>query len=386
YTVNAEHQRKISELTEVTSDMDNLLQGTQIGTIFLDRELKIRKFTPSIASAFHVLDQDIGRPIEHIAYNLDNPELLQDIETVIQGTEIVERKVKSRNGRPFFQRITPYLLPDGEIGGVILTFTDVTAIEEASREAERRAEDLERSNLELIEFAYAVSHDLQSPLRHINDHGRILAEEAKESLNDQARRSLSVMTKGATQLSSMIDALLAYSRIHTRGEPPELVDCHELLDEVKTQLKDQIEYDGATITHDTLPKVYADRNQLKTVFTHLIDNAMRYRRDEDPKIHIEVRRHEDEWQFSFEDNGMGMEPRCFDRIFVIFQRLYRDEEIPGEGVGLALCKRIVERHGGRIWLTSRPGRGSTFYFTLASEEVGQPVQNRLTLPSRKTPR
>lgn len=386
YTVNAEHQRKISELTEVTSDMDNLLQGTQIGTIFLDRELKIRKFTPSIASAFHVLEQDVGRPIEHIAYNLDNPELMQDIETVINGTEIVERKVRSKNGRPFFQRITPYALPDGEIGGVILTFTDVTAIEEASREAERRAEELERSNLELVEFAYAVSHDLRSPLRHINDHGRILVEEAEAQLNEQAKRSLNVITNGASQLSSMIDALLAYSRVHTRGEPPEVVDCGELLEVVKEKLKDQIDCESATITHDALPKVMADRGQLQTVFTHLIDNAIRYRRDEDPKIHIEARKHEETWQFSFEDNGMGIEPRSFERIFVIFQRLYRDEQIPGEGVGLALCKRVVERHGGRIWLTSRPGRGSTFYFSLADEKLGQRIQSVPSLPSRRTPR
>ena len=165
YTVNAEHKQKIEELTQLTTDMDNLLKSTQIGTIFLDRESKIRMFTPAISSAFNVMSQDIGRPIDHIAYKLDNPNLLSEVSSVLTTEKPVSVEVKAGGGRVFLQRIQPYRKDDGEVDGIVLTLTDVTAL----REAEALV-SLTALTEELPSFAYAVSHDFQSPLRHIHEH------------------------------------------------------------------------------------------------------------------------------------------------------------------------------------------------------------------------
>ncbi|HZW34034.1 MAG TPA: ATP-binding protein, partial [Isosphaeraceae bacterium] len=169
---------------------------------------------------------------------------------------------------------------------------------------------------------------------------------------------------GATRMQALINDLLAYSRVGTRGKEFTLTDCTAVLERVLGDMGPTISEAGAIVTYDPLPTVMADGSQLGQVFQNLIGNAIKYRREEPPRIHVAARRVADEWIFSVADNGIGIEPQYFERIFVLFQRLHGKGEYPGTGIGLAICKKIVERHGGRIWVESEPGKGSTFFFTL----------------------
>jgi light-regulated signal transduction histidine kinase (bacteriophytochrome) len=181
-------------------------------------------------------------------------------------------------------------------------------------------------------------------------------------------------------MKNLIDDLLAYSRIGTRGKALAPVDSGALLAQVLTDLQFAIEESRAKITYDPLPTVVADRSQLAQVFRNLVGNAFKFRSDQPPVVHISVARQEDDWVFSVHDNGIGIDPEYGERIFVIFQRLHNREEYPGTGIGLAICKKIVERHGGRIWVESEPGYGSIFHFTLPFRELVEPAPEEEGLP------
>ncbi|MCX7680945.1 MAG: GAF domain-containing protein [Anaerolineae bacterium] len=234
------------------------------------------------------------------------------------------------------------------------------------------AADLERSNRDLQQFAYVISHDLQEPLRMVASYLRLLEQRYQTELDSQAREFIGYAVDGAIRLQDMIKALLDLSRVETRGKEFAPTDCEALLARVLHDLHFAIEESGAVITHDPMPTVLADEAQLGQVFQNLIENAIKFRRqDEPPRIHVSAQRHLTDrkpggsgWLFSVRDNGIGIDPAQFERIFQIFQRLHTREEYPGTGIGLALCRRIVERHGGRMWVESQPGHGSTFYFTI----------------------
>lgn len=362
YTVNSEHKQKIEELTQLTSDMDNLLKSTEIGTIFLDQDLRIRMFTPAISAAFNVMEQDVGRPIDHIAYKLDSPNLLADVAKVLNTSESLEVEVQSSDGRVYLQRIQPYRNEHEHITGIVLTTTDITALKEAEQ-AQRTMMTLAQINEELPDFAYAVSHDLQAPLRHISQYSEML--QAAQSRNDSERiaKATKVIHDSAGMLRTMIDGLLAYSRINTRGRPLNRVALPDVVDDAIQDLSGSIEFHRADIQVDALPVVSGDREQLQTLFFHLLDNAIKYRGDNPPQILITAEEDDTHTKVTVADNGIGIEERHADRIFTIFKRLGYSEDVPGVGVGLALCKRIVLRHGGRIWLESTEN-GSRFCFTL----------------------
>jgi light-regulated signal transduction histidine kinase (bacteriophytochrome) len=224
-------------------------------------------------------------------------------------------------------------------------------------------DDLTRSNAELERFAYVASHDLQEPLRMVTSYLQLLVRRYRDQLDDDAIEFINYAVDGSTRMKTLINDLLAYSRVGTRGKEFQLVDCNEVLNRVLFTLQPAAEQANAEITHDSLPAILADEIQIEQLFQNLVGNALKFHGEQAPKIHIGVKKEDENWVFWVHDNGIGVDPQFFDRIFIIFQRLHNREQYQGTGIGLAISKRIVERHGGRIWIESEPGQGATFYFT-----------------------
>lgn len=224
--------------------------------------------------------------------------------------------------------------------------------------------ELARSNADLQQFAYVASHDLQEPLRMVASYTQLLARRYKGKLDSDADEFIGYAVDGASRMQRLINDLLDYSRVTSQGKVFEWVDCNGVLEEVLSNLRVAVEESRAVVTHDPLPTVRADGRQLGQLFQNLISNAIKFCGEEPPNVHVSAERRPGEWRFSVRDHGIGVDPQYAERIFVIFQRLHNREEYPGTGIGLAICKKIVERHGGRIWVVSQPGQEATFYFTL----------------------
>ncbi|MBN1675965.1 MAG: substrate-binding domain-containing protein [Kiritimatiellae bacterium] len=242
----------------------------------------------------------------------------------------------------------------------------------AAEQLEQAAAALKRSNEELQHFAYVASHDLQEPLRSIAGFIQLLAKRYSDKLDEDGREFIGFALAGAARLQRLINDLLQYSRVGTRGKPFAPLDCEKLFASVLDNLATVRADTRAAITHDPLPALRGDEVQLGQLFQNLLANAIKFRGQEPPAIHVCAREEEREWVFSVRDNGIGIDFEYLEKIFDIFQRLHSDKEYDGTGIGLAVCKKIVERHGGRIWAESEPGRGSSFLFTLAKNPADAP--------------
>jgi light-regulated signal transduction histidine kinase (bacteriophytochrome) len=245
---------------------------------------------------------------------------------------------------------------------------DITDRKLAEEELRQRTEELERSNSELEKFAYVASHDLQEPLRMVASYTQLLQQRYAGRLDSDADEFIAYAVDGATRMRTLINDLLAYSRVGTQASTLVMTDLEIVLDHVLQGLEAALADTGATVTHDPLPSVMCDPTQIGQVFQNLISNAAKFHGAEPPLIHVSARREGANWVFSVRDNGIGIDPQYFERIFVIFQRLQSRSDYAGTGIGLAICKRIINRHGGRIWVDSQPGAGSVFYFTLHADE------------------
>lgn len=246
------------------------------------------------------------------------------------------------------------------VGDLSFALHDID-LEERRQQAE---EALARSNAELKEYAYIISHDLQEPLRMITTYLQLLERRYRDQLDDQAHEFIDYAVEGATRMRGMVRGLLTYSVVDSQGQAPRPTDCEALLDQVLTEMEPAIEASNAEVTRDPLPQIHADATQLGTVFENLIENALTFRGEESPRIHISSQRRDGEWVFSVRDNGIGIEAEHTSQLFDIFRRLHTYQEYPGTGIGLPLCRKIIDRHGGKIWVESEPGEGSTFYFTM----------------------
>ena len=253
---------------------------------------------------------------------------------------------------------------NGRLKGLVVCSFDITKQRRAEEESRLTLADLERSNKELEQFAYVASHDLQEPLRMVSSYTQLLARRYQGQLDAAANEFIAYAVDGANRMQKLINDLLAYSRVGTRAKALAATDCTAVLDQALANLKAAIETSGAVVTHDPLPTVMHDNLLLVQLFQNLIGNAMKFHVEMPPRIHVSAGQKGDEWVFAVRDNGIGIDPQYAERIFTIFQRLHTREEYAGTGIGLAICKKIVERRGGRIWVESQPGRGSTFYFTI----------------------
>jgi signal transduction histidine kinase len=323
------------------------------------------------------------------------PEMVLDAKT---DPRSLASKFLRKNGLVSYLRVP--LMAKGEVLGVITFFTkeehrfsneevdyltalggqaaiaihnaqlyeDTTAskgeMEKANSTLNKQAVELARSNAELEQFAYVASHDLQEPLRMVASYTQLLAKRYKGRLDADADEFIGYAVDGVTRMQRLIQDLLAYSRVGTEGKDFEPTDCSAVLNQALANLKAAIEESGAAVTSDPLPTVMADGTQLGQLFQNLIGNAIKFRNQRPPLIHVSAKRDGKEWLFSIRDNSTGFDPQFAERIFVIFQRLHAKGDYPGTGIGLAICKKIVERHSGRIWAKSEPGQGSTFYFII----------------------
>lgn len=257
------------------------------------------------------------------------------------------------------------LLDHPFIEGIVVNTRDVTMQRQAEKKIERYAAELKRSNKELEQFAYVISHDLQEPARMVESYLKLLRRRYQGQLDDKADVFIDYAVDGAKRMQEMIAALLDLSRVETLGAAFTPTDVEAVLERTLRSLNKTIEDADAHVTHSPLPTVAADQAQLAQVFQNLIINAIKFQREGvPPRVHIAATPKDAMWVFSVADNGIGINPKQTDRIFQIFQRLHTREEYPGTGIGLALCKRIVERHSGQIWVESTPNKGSTFFFTL----------------------
>jgi len=241
---------------------------------------------------------------------------------------------------------------------------DITEREQAEKKLAQKMEELNRSNEDLEQFAYAASHDLQEPLRMVAAYTQLLAERYRGQLDENADKYIGYALEGATRMQVLIRDLLAFSRLDRNGTERSDTDCNSALEEALLNLQAAMQESGAAVTCDHLPVVAANRSQGIQLFQNLIGNAIKFRGKEAPVIRVSAGRPGDHWEFAVTDNGIGIAPEHKDIIFVIFRRLHAREEYAGNGVGLAICKKIVEHHGGRIWVESEPDKGSTFRFTL----------------------
>lgn len=326
-------------------------------------------------SCFTLLGYHSSELIGHSAYEWIHPDDIPGVENshravleVLGPFQLVYR-VRHKDGHYIWFETNAQAICHQETGEVVkiqAASRDISDRRRIEKELAQHTADLARSNADLEQFAYIASHDLQEPLRMVASYTQLLALRYPDKLDAQADKYIAYILDGATRMQQLIHDLLQYSRVGTHGKSFQLVDCNEIMRQAISNLKLAIRQSEARITGQNLPQVFGDKTQLLQLFQNLIANAIKYRGLQPPEVQIEARYREGEWLFSVQDNGIGIDPKHGDRIFQIFQRLHTREEYPGTGIGLAICKRIVERHRGHIWVESEPSRGAVFYFTLAN--------------------
>ena len=336
----------------------------RLGTLYLQSDLTAVYGTLRLAGAIAALVMAVSLLVAYL------------LSATLQGT--ISRPIlalaetaKSVSDRSDYSVRAPKLGGD-ELGLLTDAFNQMLSrIEDQDRARGQLITELEHSNKELEQFAYVASHDLQEPLRMVSSYTELLERRYGDKLDDKAREFIGYAVDGAVRMQRLINDLLEFSRVSTRGKALQPVDVTRVLGTVRANLSVAIQDAGALVTNDALPTVMADETQLVQLLQNLIGNAIKFRGRERPHVHVGAQATATEWVFAVRDNGIGIAPEYFERIFVIFQRLHARDEYPGTGIGLAVCRRILDRHGGRIWVESEPGHGSTFYFALPTRNGEQ---------------
>ena len=388
HTVNAEHQLKIKELIDLNDDLNNYFRNTSIGQILVDRKLIIRKFTPAATRQVNLIASDIGRSIVDISTNMKNLNFINEIKTVIQTGENVEKEIPMEEDKTYLMRIAPYIRQNNAKDGAVVNFFDISEIKRlnhileagyanlqiTSRELETSNYKLQMSNLDLLQFASVASHDLKEPLRKIQVFGNLLRDRTKEKLDKPESIYLEKMINASGRMESLIDNILILSRLSEVDKPHASVDLNEVVSQIIDDLEISIKDKGVKITVDPLPVAKGIAGQMHQLFQNLISNAIKFNQGH-PEIHIWQEALPDSMQEEFHiqvedylgiyirDNGIGFDDRFEQKIFGIFQRL-DPTNYKGTGIGLAIVKKIIDNHKGFIKACSRPGEGAVFIIAL----------------------
>lgn len=364
------HKSVENQLESSLSLLQATLESTADGILVVDMAGKIvsvnKKFMETWNIPQEVMDaQDDQKAIGYVLQQLmDPPGFLSKIEYLYSHPEQESYDtITFKDGRILERYSKPQVL-NGKIIGRVWSFRDTTERIHSEREIKLRAEQLARSNAELEQFAYVASHDLQEPLRTVSNFAELLERRHKDRLDPDALKLMGHIVNGVARMRELINDLLNYSRVGSEPREFESVETEAVLKEALENLALTIKETSAEISKDPLPAVNGDHRLLVALFQNLIGNALKFYNQKPPRIHISAGREPNGWIFSIKDNGIGIETEYLDRIFVIFQRLHKKQGYPGTGIGLAICKKIVERHQGRIWVESQPGQGSTFYFSI----------------------
>jgi two-component system CheB/CheR fusion protein len=486
-TVNGQLQEKVEKLDKANNDMANFLESTQIATLFLDCDLRVKLFTPALTRILNMIPSDVGRSFMDLSVNFSDCDLLSIIRTVIQNGATLESESRHANGQYYIVRVMPYKNPTGAVSGVVATFNDVTRLRRAEQQIRRLAvvvkdsndavilaefdgrihawnrgaqklygwseeealgmklsditpadrdrenaqvrrllmagetvvsfetqrrtkegrllevwltatllrdesghgemiatterdvterkneeqrlrhltQELGRSNEELKQITYIASHDLQEPLRMIGSFLTLLKDRYGTALDEKGHEYIQFAVGGAKRMAQLIHDLLDYSQIQRDSEQYVPVEMELVLEKALDNCREGIMGEGAAVTHTPLPMVKGNETQLVCLMQNLVSNAIKFHRpDVKPAVHVSAKLEAGFWLFQIQDNGIGISKEYADRIFRMFERLHTQDEYPGSGIGLAICKKIVEGYGGRIWFESEPGKGSTFFFTM----------------------
>lgn len=364
-----------AHLAAIVRSSRDIIIGTDLGRL-------IESFNPGAERTLgYAAEEVIGCHIsvlmpDGFSFELKDgyPDVLADVSTVE-----VELIGKSGNRIPVSLTISPVASNDGQLVGASLIARDMTDLKRAQDELKLSVERLKQSNDDLEQFAYVASHDLQEPLRMVSAYTQLIEKEYKGKLDERADRFIAYSVDGARRMKKLVDDLLTYSRIGTRGRLFELCSTEVVLQTTLDRLRLVVEESGGSVTSGRMPSVYADASQLEHVFQNLISNAIKFRREVPPIVHVSANRTGAFWEFRVEDNGIGLDEEQAPLIFQMFQRLHERRKYVGSGIGLAIAKRIIERHGGTIWVRSTPGEGSCFTFTLpvmADSDVQAPTPAR----------
>jgi PAS domain S-box-containing protein len=364
------------ELREAEERMRSIVDHVIDGIITIDERGTVESLNPAAQRLFgyaaaEVVGQNVKLLMPEPYHSEHDGYLLNYLRTgqakiIGIGREVVGRR---KDGSTFPMDLAVSAFHLGQRRYFTGIVRDISDRKKAELELRQAADELGRSNLDLEQFAYVASHDLQEPLRAVAGCVQVLKKRYQGKLDERADDLISHTVDGVNRMQSLIEDLLSYSRVGTRGKAFEECQGNEILEQAVANLEAPIKETGAAVTHDPLPAITGEPGQLKQLFQNLLSNAIKFRGPQPPRIHVAVRREMGQWVFSVKDNGIGMQPEYFERVFVIFQRLHTRTEYPGTGIGLAVCKKIVERHGGRIWVESEPGAGSTFAFTIADRSV-----------------
>ncbi|MBK8905973.1 MAG: PAS domain S-box protein [Anaerolineaceae bacterium] len=313
-------------------------------------------------------EEVLGQSFNELVETQFSDETLEEVREMFLVAEYWKGRVWQRRKDgvliPILAAVTPIKDDDGRIIGAVAVNRDITNQMEIEAGLRERSRTLEARNEDLAQFAYAASHDLQEPLRMITSYLQLLSQRYSGQLDEEADEFIAYAFDGATRMRQLIADLLAYAKIGRNNLVYTEVSLERVLRQVLANLDLRIQENQVTITYDPLPTVMAEKTQMLQLFQNLLSNAIKFRNQTNPTIHISAHQDQAKWVIQVTDNGIGMDPKLSEKIFVIFQRLHTRQEYPGTGIGLAICKKIVQNHGGTIWVQSEPGAGATFTFTL----------------------